>query len=519
MVASSIDNTLGSSIRQQICQILNIEDHLAWLILSTSENGDLALVHFVEGAPGWERFIHLDGTIVSTFKKVIVANCFGPNYKSVATQPLIDGENTVIDDDGNTHRFTPDESLIYRGNDGVLLRMIYWDGKVYLSTRRKIDASNSCWGNETISFTQMFKELGGPATLFGNGKYSNQCHSFVVVHEQLASASRQKVQPGVLIYLGAETCWNPIEVDIEMDELDTNPDLSALDDLVNVPGNLADVQQPAILNSVEISVEEANDYLGFNAPKVEDPRLGAGEFILVYYENEDGQFVTLRMESHGYKYREKIHGTGRNLTHRCVKLYEYRPGPKNRDISIEQYHSMFATISPTVLDGLQERLEAGESFTEIPTEQEETTPASELNYAQNIWLNLLFCVAPHRQLEVYRLQNSFTKMKELVVDWIFQLAITKTSEQLAQMRQVNGLLNFKRADRLIFIIENNVKYARDHYRPRTGAKNKDYNDFLKNVFIRSINREQSGNVYNFFKARSRYYRTLDDQKTRVEIEA
>lgn len=521
MVASSIDNTLGSQIRQQVCEILKIDDHLAWRILSASENGDLALIHYVEGAPHWEQFIHLDGIIVSTFKKVVVANNFGPNYKAVATKPIVDGANVVIDDGGNTHHFDTDESLIYRGVDGVRLCMYLWDGQVYLATRRNHDAKNSCWGNETIPFTQMYQELGGPATLFGDGKYSNQCHYFVVAHQQLASASRQPVQPGALIYLGPETNWNLIEVDLEMDELDTNPDLSAIDNLIDMSANLGDFQQPAMVGSNDISFEEANDYLGFDGPPVHDPRLGAGEFVLVYYENENDQFVTLRMESQGYKYREMVHGTGRNLRHRCTKLYEHRPGPKNRDSSIEQYHSMFATIPPSVLNGLEERLLAGEAFTEIPTGQEESAPASEFNYSQNIWLNLLFCVAPHRQLEVYRLQNFFTKMKELVVDWIFQLATTKTPEQLALMKQTNGLLNFKRADRLIYIIENNVKYAQENYRPRSGnsKKNKDYKQYLKDIFIRSINREQPGNVYTFSSARTRYYRTLDGERTRVEIEA
>lgn len=502
----NIDGNINSeqTILALTAEILGVPVSDGWAIVDRKpgQDGkdDLVMVRYNEKISGHQEFLMLDGIIVSLSMRKILVDIPALTCRGKATKPLKKGANTYTDVEGDEHTFMGDEIKISRGQNGVLIRVWTYDGKLYISTRRKIDASNSRWGNESKTFVEMYAELGGSTDLFSNGEYSNQFISFLVVHNQLASASRQKTEPGVLIYLGTTTLWTPTEDEIEnlAVPLFREPKTKA-------PANLADVVQPATLAvDLSVSIEDANGHLGFNpTSEVKDYRLGEGGFVLVHFKNEDGTPVSMILESLGYNYRETIHGTGRNLKHRYMMLIEAA-----QRASEQKYNLMYARVPLPPMDVLEAQLQVGIPF--VPSVNAAEVPSTD-DRNLNIWANLLCSVPPHRQMEVFELQGSYHKLKKRVGDWIINLLL-KSPDRLEEMKKEFPFAGANISTRLFAFMENNSKFIEKSYKKgnfvqdkRGRAKErKRYRAYFEKIIRGSISKENAGNVYSFDSLRRKY---------------
>lgn len=121
-----------------------------------------------------------------------------PKMKVVVTDHLTEGQ------------------VFYEGYEGVVLRVYRVNGITYVSTNKKIDCSRSKWG-DSISFKQMYLNLGGQTDSLFTSNDSPFCYLFLVVHPQLALVSKQDIGEGKLIYIDTMTMWKTNEKPVKFE--------------------------------------------------------------------------------------------------------------------------------------------------------------------------------------------------------------------------------------------------------------------------------------------------------------
>ena len=119
-------------------------------IVDTKEDFGLSMIHYdvdeIGNTDKEDKSRFLRGTIVSEEKGIIVPS-FGYTPTIVCDKFPEDENEILTDKDGKTHTLK-DFGLksVFPMFDGTLLRVWKYKDNIYVSTHRKIDASNSRWG-------------------------------------------------------------------------------------------------------------------------------------------------------------------------------------------------------------------------------------------------------------------------------------------------------------------------------------------------------------------------------------
>lgn len=299
-----------------IQSILNLDCTNTWDIID--REGSLAMVHYREGCD-MQRYGHLRGLVIDLERQVVVADSYG-YVPTVVTDQLIPANNHInlTTTDGYSYQWHVDDVFVYQEFRGVTMRVIWFGGKCYHLTHRKIKSDNSFWGTRK-TFLKMYQEAGGPtpAQLFDCTKpYSSTCYEFIIVDPSLVGASRQRVDAPYLVYLGKR------EMDLQRapEEVEVGtPTFTPVSELA------AHIKTPLIYEPSRLSFTEANAHLthGFypHIPVHADPRQRTGE-SLVLHHYKDGQLdLIVKVHSTSYDWRYVMRGNKPDLMQQFYSLF------------------------------------------------------------------------------------------------------------------------------------------------------------------------------------------------------
>ena len=486
-------------MKQKIAPILGLEADGQWEIVSESDTG-LVMVHYSTEA-NTDILGALRGVVVDTNKGNIVCYSY-PHATSVVTSNL-----NVVD---NVLQLSPTLSLnmdnihIKMGFEGTLIHVFKHDGKVYRSTRKRLDSSKSRWGNSK-TFGQIYQELKGPSDemLFNSEKkYSPYCHTFILVHPDVLIATKLNVEKGFLVYLGPKQmyskeegrCPYPLnEVDTELKTpLTSNVFPSDLDNKVYVP---------SLLN-----LEEANKHLlfgvyePFEGYEHIDPRLLPGEFLIL---EDVSTKLMYKVESPAYHWRTSMRNNNPNLLHRFFELLDYAHA---KNLDNQKYVEMFSVLTMYNLESLQTVVSTGPLIVWPQIYNVETSiPDTRDAKLYNIWQNFLISVPLKRQKEVLEFYTYLTTRRDELTNWFCQLSERAYSRK-ENMEAVTLTDLSKRSQDILVktrtFAEDRVRKGQN-FDPKT--KEKKNVDFWTAVNIRNfINKELGSSLYRLIKEMDRY---------------
>jgi hypothetical protein len=277
-----------------------------------------------------------------------------------------------------TRIFDSHRTRMFIGYEGAVLRIFKWKGQVFVSTHRRINAYESHWGSRE-KFIDIYRRLGGPEpeSFFGEEDYSPYCHLVLVVDNQIRLAS--STRDNRIIYLGFKKVWSEEEhaqivvkdgqgtlapyshfKDIkvrypkfghleEPSAFSTNFDRPMIDqpsisvELANkfmfpsqFATNIPDNGYPVEANELVVEYEHSpvgssvkDIYFPRGNQDASDRRLRGGDFIILYYLEDNGETTVYRLEPETFQYRAKVMDDNPNLYNRfIVKMPEFAKADK-----------------------------------------------------------------------------------------------------------------------------------------------------------------------------------------------
>jgi len=397
-----------------IASIIKRDPH-NWEVIDQEDN--LHLIHYPQSGD-CPKDGSIRGWVVDTDNGVVLAKSYG--YTPVATlDQLTETEEGIVvtDEHHNTMVYPKGEYGLKIGHEGAMIRVFYTGGKVHIISHRRLTISRSRWGSSPV-FQDMVAECTNKALMEGlfdlEKKESPYCHNFLLVHPDLLCCSLERVNDPYLLYLGNFQSYTRDNCPFSTDDVDWN--LAQRD---TVP---------------EISLSEANLFLkngyGEDRSMLQDPRLGAGEFVMIYKRNEDGQTDFIKVQSQAYSWRATIRDNNPNLKHRFYQLAELT-SERNKD----RYQELFPKLT-------EKQLQARRSLIGSLPIQIDSKPYRKL---VNIWTCLWLSVTESKRSTVEDIQRNYLRSKKQLVEWLCTLErSTCDKEDLPErIRQILTLARFK----------------------------------------------------------------------------
>ena len=373
----------GPALTNKIMKILKLDTSEGWSVVDSV--GHLHLVHYREEAD-MNLVGHLKGILVDVEHELILTSSYGDTPMVKLYQ--IKADNTItLYSDKKVHEFPLSETVIKPVYEGVIMRVIYYDGQIYRLIHKKIRPLKSRWVN-TPYFTRMYKEAGGPEdqALFNlDKKYSPYCYVFLVVHPQLLLATRQNVKHPYVVLLNVSKMWDTCpfpeeDIDWELATLEMDSTLKS------------EVNHPHIHQPKEMTLAEANRFLldGYGGTQGMDVRQGGGEAVILY-RYKDGQVVDiLKVNSLAYDFRLTMRGNDPNLYHRFFDFVadSYKLLDK---VDLEKFNQKYILFYE---------------------------PKTRMDLLDIIWRNYVFSLPLPLQNQALTFKDQFIKDREKVTRWL-----------------------------------------------------------------------------------------------------
>jgi hypothetical protein len=274
-----------------------------------------------------------------------------------------------------------------RGYEATAIRVWTDDGVVHASTHKRIDPSNSRWGN-TASFSEMYSELNGPTDILFNQPDSNEnwCFMFLMVCPPVMIGTFDP-ETNYIIFIGCIDTAEPSRILLPTTDFITR--------------TMPDVRLPS-----QFTVDEAEIYLQYGwgrQPSIlgidgierfvdpeKDTRLGTGEFVIATKWKGEPWLSDIesidQIMSTSYSYRCEIRNNNPNLWNRLFSL----SNDARRDIN--EYNSLYPWISSVMPADKTQQFVGGETGDVVDiADMSESTMSHRLH---NLW-NVFIYVMPH----------------------------------------------------------------------------------------------------------------------------
>lgn len=486
--------------KRELSKFLNIDPDGPWTITTETDTG-LALINHTANAD-MNLYSNLRGVVLDTQKGNLVSYSFPHADRFVGSQlPVVDGKIIL----------SPNVSLnvsdvkIKRGFEGTLVYVFKHAGKVYRSTRKKMDFSRSKWG-KSKTFGDIYWELGGPKDedLFDPQKdYSVYCHTFILSHPDLLVSTRE-MNTGYLVYLGPRKMYTA-------EENGSCPyPLEKVDTVLRCPvtTNSLENAQGKIFSPSTFTLEEANAHLLFgNFQPFEnyqflDPRLLPGEFVIL----EDTSTCNMyRVESPSYYWRNTLRDNNPNLLYRFYQLLDFASVRQNDE---GKYRELFPLLSLYDLHTVKSWFVDDTPVVLWPQSETYDVPRDRDSKMYHIFLCFLMCVPLSKQKEVSNYYELMLNKREELISWIQELSA----------KYLSGDLDIKSlSTRLQDIIVKTRSFAEDKVRNGQNFDNKTKKakdvDTLTNENIRNFIRKEMGtSLYRL----TREMETAKEQNTKEQ---
>ena len=335
-----------------------------------------------------------------------------------------------------------DNIKIVQGFEGIMITVMYINGRMKLSSASKIDITHteSRWGGtETMTFYEMYEHLHGPNVeeLFDTSKmYSPYVHIFIMVHPTTLHVSKENAKNGYMVYLGAQT---PTDMHLihEMSKENLNyfHNSSEIDFVRKTPSNLSSDMDLVINNPdkwyytpPKLSINEANKHLKYgyddrsttsSTKTNQDKRLGPGEFLLVtFIRNGYPVPINFRIYSTAYNWRRIIRDNETNLYLQFCRLTTDALLKKD---SYKAYMSKYKRKYPIFK---KYHVDDIISFTkrktlwELDTTNNDESIKLHIDRIYNVWVSLLMAVPPHLQSIISEFYNDYFRDRDDLISFV-----------------------------------------------------------------------------------------------------
>lgn len=517
---------MSNDDKKIISEVLGLENSAAWTIVSDDPDNNLYMIHHRPEA-NLAEYGDIRGIVVDTEAKTVVCRSYGYTPTIVSDQLSIqegDGKMHLVDNLGLEHVILPTNANIKVGFEGTLLQIFKHNGKVYKSTRKRLDSSRSRWGSSK-TFLTMFDELGGPSdeVLFDpETKYSPYCHFFIIVHPDVLVVSKDNIGSGYLVYLGPKQMWDTdyetcpykqVSKDgslfegVTQDEFNSDPRPNAgwIDNEIRVPKATNDPQQLGVETNIfspdNISIEESNKHLMFgfylpfpNYDKL-DRRMLPGEFVVIQKLDENGHIdKTFRVESTSYSWRSGMRDNSPNLLYRFFQLVngsyiDYR-APDGED----RFKQLYPLFMPFDKKSIDKQIRENGPYAVWP-QQSSDIEDEHLNNKEGrmygIWLAYLNAVPLHSQKEVLGFLDHLYKKRGELITW------------LRMLENRGSLDNSILSRRVIDLITTSRKFAQQAAKsgraPKRGNRKLSVKDMTRNNIRNFISKEEGASLYRLIR--------------------
>lgn len=435
----------GDDITRKVGNVLGLTDLKSWSVTDVMPEAELAIAHYNEH-PDVDMAVYggVRGEIVDLKRDVKIASSFGWTPIAVADKlTAANAEYDIVDISGNHHRFPEAETVIKRAFDGVVLRVLWREGKLLIVTHRRLNAQRSRWGTSK-PFVEMYREAGGPSAeqLFDVTKpYSSTYYTFLVVHPDLVVGTRQQVRQPYVVFIAQNDFDTKIEAEL------VAAGRKSFETVQTISGA---VKQSVIHEPLPLSLEEANRHLEFGyykapATALTDKRQGTGEALIVYRLVNGVVADVVKVHSHAYDWRVTMRGNDPNIPHRFYSLM----GIAYPEIKTEaDFNRLHAKLMPFPL---YEEKSVHDLFARGLTIMPEGEVAI-ADYAhrdariQLLWMNYVLSLPLHVQPQYASLFSQFTTDRSAVIAWIQDIeAKNREVESLDIPNRAKSLISTARA--------------------------------------------------------------------------
>lgn len=291
-----------------------------------------------------------------------------------------------------TYAFQRKNIEMRMGFEGTIIRVFYFNSKMYISTHRLIDAENVTINKGKYTYGQLYKILNGPSAedLFDTTKkYSPYCHVFLISHIDLLNVTKMNIDDsGFLVYMGAKRMYdasdiknsfNPNDVSLIKKNINVLEDLNEIIDHLSEGKSFVDsngkhivLSNPVIVgkksfdeiatykdtyivkekvdeNLVRQYLYDSNEMLnkllttGFSKPRdVTNELLQYGEFINIYVYNDSGVLMNIyKYVSNSYEWRNFTRESKYSFYERAIYLItDSKSSYINNDLYKKAYPAM-----------------------------------------------------------------------------------------------------------------------------------------------------------------------------------
>lgn len=403
----------GDDITKRAAEIIGLNDLSSWSVVDSDENK--ALVHYRDDADK-AVYGHLRGVLLDLENGDVIADSFGYTPTAVALElKSTDNILSVKDTNGCVHDFTLDNVIIKKVFEGVVIRVIWHNSKLYRITHRKINPVRSRWGSAK-SFISMYEEAGGPTAeqLFDTSKpYSSTCYDFLVVDQCLLVGTRQRVNVPYIIFLAKR------EMDIKrpVDQVAIgNPTFETTKEMTG------SVTKSVIHDPPSLTLEEANAHLKFgyyDEFTVQDCRQLTGEAVIIY--SQQGSVITdiVKVHSPAYDWRVCLRGNNPNIANQFYTLLNTVYKDINEDSAWALFTKRYILFPLYDEDALKQLYNDFNGILTIP--EGPVNKSLYLNRDNRIyllWMNYVLSLPMHLQGAGLNILSQFKTDRNNLVYWI-----------------------------------------------------------------------------------------------------
>lgn len=436
----TITSLLGSDVMDG-CEVTDVKDNL--VMINYKKDSDMNVY-------GKYR-----GYLLDLQRKRLVCDSFGYTPTVVCDKiMLLDDSSAVFyDSTGVEYEADFEKSTILPLHEGVLMRVVYLDGKMHTMTHKKIDSSKSKWGT-SVPFSQLYTDAGCPTVdeMFDTKtENSSTCYFFLVFDNSLSVGTRKTHEKPGHIYLGSK--------DFVYDNFSKG------------------IYNRNLVSSM--TVDEANEYLECGiTPRDQsqfhptDCRLDNGEALVI----NTGE-IYLRVYSRSFDWRVKMRGNNPNIEtqyYKLLSMFSKKGGCYPSDINKIMPLIKSSTIDSTFVEKYKENhqnIQLFEYYTyNYPYNLAETSKL--------VWANYVLSLPPFFNNAANTFYNNYLKMKNDVSSWIYHISVTDQSYTELPDRVINILTESKRISKQR-LLKNGKRNITD----------KDFTDMLKSTINFFVNNE------------------------------
>ncbi len=501
VISRKLPKERKDAIKKQIAKILNIDVSNGWDILDYYPEDNLYLVHYTE-QPFDPRFKNIRGIIVDIERKITV--CSSLPYTPIATVDKLvvtsNGNMNIIDDVGNNYQMKMKNIRIQYGFEGLTVRVFMYNGKVFISTYKKINikGSSSRWGGILkTTYIEMYKNMNGPKDeeLFDlTTNYSPFVHIFIMVNPNLFLVSRQKTY-GYIVYLATKRMWSSRNINLPKEEIDRT--LWSPKNLVTQISEI--IFKENYLYPVDLKLADANvvlesgyyDYTTLPNPMLQDPRLGSGEFVMLYHNQNEKLVDLIRIQSTAYSWRSSIREIEPNLLYRFYELLDSTQFNKNNSDALNEFIQKFPILKRYDHKSVENILFQNKKyilFWEVIKKNYTKYLSNRPNRIYVMWASLLMAVPIRQQKGVFLMFNEYFNNKFTLHKWLID------TSKISNLMDVEGIYNKQvkfiigQADFLTIRDLNNKKINVRGYKPS-------YETLFSNHLNSQLNQTRASNIY------------------------